>query len=140
FVEGNADNSRLIEKRKLFDLSALTLESLKKLAPGSLGFEYARFLEQHGLKLVFFKDVATDTPEGYFHRRVLETHDIWHVILGWPPDSLGELKLQGFMYAQMRWPTAPFYTGLALIGNMFKNPALVPEIYGAVAEGWALGK
>ena len=135
-----SENRPLFAKKVLFRREECDMARLRSLPEGTLGREFAGFLDRYGLNVEFYKQVSSETDGGYIHRRILETHDIWHTVLEIPPDPLGEIKIQGFMYAQIHWPTAPFYIGVAMAGGMFKDPNLVPAFVDAAFSGYALGK
>lgn len=86
-------------------------ETLRALPEGTLGREYARFLDREGISaegLVEASNEAADEPDYLDDRarvlslRLRDTHDLWHVVTGYQRDLFGEHALLAFTYAQTR--------------------------------------
>jgi ubiquinone biosynthesis protein COQ4 len=81
---------------------------LKTLPEGSLGRAYLAFVESEGISAEGIREAdgaaATDRrrPEVfiYMHRRMRDTHDLWHTVTGYKGDVLGELALLAFTLGQ----------------------------------------
>ena len=52
-------------------------------------------------------NIAIEDEESWFLHHLFMTHDIWHVVTGWPNDERGEVGLGGFYCGQLRSP--PFF-------------------------------
>ena len=101
-------------------------ESLRALPEGTLGREYARFLDDEGLSADGLVE-ASEEEEDDTHfvdprarvlsRRLRDTHDLWHVAAGYQRDLFGEAALLGFTFAQGRNPGIGFIVMVA----MFKH-------------------
>src|SRR5262249_51956467 len=85
--------------RKPFDVDALM-----RLAPGSLGREYATFLKAREYQAEFFASNQVSDAGSYFSLRLRKTHDLYHVVTGFDTDVPGEIGLQGFYIGQMHLP------------------------------------
>ena len=133
------EGARLFERKPLFCSSSLTIASLESAQDGSLAKEYARFLKLHGLKPVFYnrKVLEVQGDESYFVHRILQTHDLWHVVLGYNTSELHEIELQTFLFRQTGWPTAPYIIGGYIIREAAKNCTNLPNVFEAVTRGWA---
>mmetsp|Transcript_23944 Transcript_23944/g.50206 ORF Transcript_23944/g.50206 Transcript_23944/m.50206 type:complete len:241 (+) Transcript_23944:257-979(+) len=96
----------ILQDRPLIGSSSLPLASLRSMPDGSLGCEYARFLETHR----FNPDERTavnfiDDPElAYVMLRYRQVHDLWHVVFALPPTFLGEVALKWLEAAQTGLP------------------------------------
>lgn len=81
-----------------FDVS---LDKLRQLPAGSLGREYVRMLDDKGLGPL---EVTAETREKFtenpYPLRYTTTHDLFHVLTGFPTTPAGELGLLAFMIAQ----------------------------------------
>lgn len=99
---------------------------LRELANGTLGREYARFLDCEGISaegLVDASEEHLDDEEGFFlderarclSNRLRDTHDLWHVVTGYQRDLFGEHALLAFSYAQTRNPGIAFIVVMAAI-------------------------
>lgn len=92
-------NERLREMGNgYFDVS---LEELRRMPTGSLGREYVRMLDDKGLAPL---EVTPETREQFkdnpYPLRYTTTHDLFHVLTGFPTTPAGELGLLAFMIAQ----------------------------------------
>jgi ubiquinone biosynthesis protein COQ4 len=82
---------------------------LQRLPEGSVGAAYRRFIAAERLSAGGLAEESRKArggaadllhPYAWFGRRIRDTHDIWHVLTGYGRDSLGELCLVAFSYAQ----------------------------------------
>lgn len=80
------------------------LQQLRALPEGSLGREFAAFLDQRGLDPagVYHSPLDTTGDATEFKRHLERSHDLWHVVLGFDTDVAGELGLQAFYIAQLQ--------------------------------------
>jgi ubiquinone biosynthesis protein COQ4 len=109
--ERDVDGRRVLADRPAIDSAHVDLGALAALPEGTLGREYARFIQGNGLTLDVFKaPVGVDEHVAYLVQRVRQTHDLWHVVTGYTPDVKGEVLLQAFTFAQLRVPSALFIT------------------------------
>ncbi|MFT4613001.1 MAG: ubiquinone biosynthesis protein COQ4 [Bacteroidia bacterium] len=94
---------------------------LSSLPAGSLGLAYfdwtsTRDFTADGLAEVISNQVGRETkdPRSTMSARVVDMHDLWHVLNGWDSDIFGEMHLLGYSYAQLGgWA----WLILALIAN-----------------------
>ncbi len=84
---------------------------LRELSDGTLGREYARFLDKEGISAEGLVDASEDQYDDAVYRderarvlgmRLRDTHDLWHVVTGYQRDLFGEHALLSFTYAQTR--------------------------------------
>jgi len=116
------------------------LEALRALPDGSLGREYARFMDDNGLTPEALREVSDAGDElSQFRAGVRRSHDVWHVASGWTPDLLGELGLQAFYLAQLRVPFPAFVLAAGLLHTVLKRREHFYDVLDAVAEGWRQG-
>lgn len=83
-------------------------ESLAAMPVGSLGRTYFEWTERRdfdaeGIADAISKQVPRDLdgPVATLAARVVDQHDLWHVLNGWDSDVHGEVHLLGFSYAQL---------------------------------------
>jgi ubiquinone biosynthesis protein COQ4 len=113
----------LNEKRDI--LSVLqNRDRLRDLPGGTLGHEYARFLDREGISAEGLVDaseehmddqVFLDERARCLSNRLRDTHDLWHVVTGYQRDLFGEHALLAFSYAQTRNPGIGFIVVMAAI-------------------------
>jgi ubiquinone biosynthesis protein COQ4 len=97
----------LDEKRDILPLLE-DREALRALPDGTLGREYARFLDGEGLDAAGLVHSSMELADVDFlddRARVLkdrlrDVHDLWHVVTGYHRDIVGEVALLAFTYAQ----------------------------------------
>ena len=101
---------------KLFPPNHLLKTNLKRIS--SRGKEHREWIEnQH--------------PYSWMARRYRDTHDIWHVLTGFPPDDIGEMRLAMFTFAQtgaINWFMLAFGF-LTVNGINLKNIGIMIEAY-----------
>lgn len=121
-------------------LGIVNLEELIQLPTHTLGYAYADFMLQRGLKPPV---ILIDHPHPlvFLSVHMGEIHDIWHVVTGCDTSLLGEMKLQAFSAAQLR--VSGFWVFL-LAKNLIKTAIEDVQSFearmDAVVEGWLLGK
>jgi len=121
-------------------LGAFTMPEVLAMPEGSLGREYGLFMQRHGLTPDAIPRVEDDEGPGYIRAHLYETHDLWHVLTGFPPDPEGEAGLQAVYAAQL-----PGILNGALVAALLLNAAIerssrkTKERFDAVARGWDLG-
>lgn len=110
FAKVSADpvGRRILEEKRDLRAALGDRESLAAMPPGSLGRTYfdwteARAFDADGIADVIGAQVPRDLldPSDVMAARVVDMHDLWHVLNGWDSDIEGELHLLGFSYAQL---------------------------------------
>lgn len=77
------------------------LGELRRLPAGTLGREYVRLLDDKGLQpLDVTPAVREKFKDNLYPLRYTTTHDLFHVLTGFPTTPAGELGLFAFMIAQ----------------------------------------
>jgi ubiquinone biosynthesis protein COQ4 len=121
------------------------LEMLLNLPQDSLGYVYAKSLQEAGLKPLdvdpsLFSWERVDSDVSYVEYRYQITHDLWHVATGFDTSPLGELGLQAFYLAQFRLPSALVALVGGLVGFMVSSPEALPSLMATIEQGWQMGK
>ena len=120
-------------------LGSVDLPALRGLPEGTLGREFARFLDTHQLDIHALPVKGIHDRGGYVVAHLYETHDIWHVMFGFDPSITGELGLQATYASQF-----PAKLPLLLIPAILLNTLLFSfeetrERMDALVLGWRLG-
>jgi ubiquinone biosynthesis protein Coq4 len=118
---------------------AVDLERLRRMPPGSLGRKFADHMIRNSLKPQFFPAVQAHDACTALQIHLFQTHDIWHVFLGFDVSVEGELGLMAFWANQlptMRLP--PLVLGIGLLNADFFQPAQVSKRIQAIADGWKM--
>lgn len=105
--------------RRIRDLPRFpfSFQQLAAMPDQSLGRELVNFLQAHNLKMLQW----------------YETHDIKHLVLGYPPNECGEVALQFFMLGNRHYSPAVWLTVVTGLLTM-------PEYYGAFYKAWKRGR
>ena len=84
-------------------------EGLRALPEGSLGREYLAFVEAEGISadgLVDASDISRQRNEAaelrWIRNWLRDSHDLWHAVLGYKGDLIGEAALLAFSHYQTR--------------------------------------
>lgn len=91
------------ERLRALDESCLEvdLDELRQMPEGSVGRTYARHLDEHGLQpMRVSAAVQRRYADNPLALRYTTTHDLFHVLTGFPTTPAGELGLFAFMIAQ----------------------------------------
>ena len=100
----------LDEQRSLLPVLS-DLESLQALPEGSLGREYARFMEEEELSVTDFAEASLASMSALDYRdqrawtlaqRLRDMHDLIHVVSGYGRDLLGEMAVLSFSSGRRR--------------------------------------
>jgi ubiquinone biosynthesis protein COQ4 len=113
----------LEEKRDI--LSVLkNRDALRAMPDGSLGREYARFLDRENISAEGLVEASNEDSDDLvfldekarvLSMRLRDIHDLWHVVTGYQRDLFGEHALLAFSYAQTRNHGIAFIVVMAAI-------------------------
>lgn len=96
----------VLEKGRDLEATLSDRAALAAMPPGSLGRAYFEWTAQRNFDAAGIAE-AVQVPRdlgGPFPTltaRIVDQHDLWHVLNGWDSDIHGELHLLGFSYAQI---------------------------------------
>jgi hypothetical protein len=131
-----------------------TLAALANCADGSLGAAWRNFVIDNNLVEhlaagyhVRHRELAESGKLArmpklleYKVLRGFQTHDLHHVLTGYPATPLGELSLQAFQLAQMNYPYAAMWIAVVAGHMTLVDPLLINPAMDAISDGWALGR
>lgn len=131
-----------------------SLSQLDGYAPGTLGAAYKDFMVEHDLveKLAEgYRDLLDEVASSgrldrmpyvirYKVLRGYQTHDMHHVLTGYPPTPEGEIALQAFGLAQQNYPYAGMWLAVVTGHMTFLNPDLITPAMDAISDGWQRGR
>ncbi|MDC0720314.1 Coq4 family protein [Nannocystis bainbridge] len=120
----------------------LKLEALRTLPEGSLGREFARFLDARKLDPNGVYHSAADTvgDAALMKLHLERSHDLWHTVLGFDTDVAGELGLQAFYIAQLQSPLGHLLLSAGLLNGMLFQYEDGDRRMEAITRGWRLGQ
>lgn len=131
-----------------------TLASFDHCAPGTLGHAYRAFMVDNDLveelaagyrifhdRLRADGQLARMPPElEYKVLRGFQTHDLHHVLTGYPATPLGELAVQAFGLAQLDFPYAAMWIAVVTAHMALVDPYLIKPAMDAITDGWSYGR
>ena len=121
------------------------IATLKNCAAGSLGERFYRLIVDNGfdVEVLNREELAlTSLPPvlRYTNTRILQTHDLWHLVAGYDTTILHEIGISAFQLAQFgHLYSAAFLATVATLTSQAE--AVAAQIYFAtVAAAWAHGR
>jgi ubiquinone biosynthesis protein Coq4 len=127
----------LVERR--YQPPPVTLAELEALPPGTLGRTYADFIESHHFNPHFFHHEVMDDAMAYVINRLRDTHDIWHVVLGFDASEAGESGMNAFTFTQSGNPSTCLLMAAKLIRSIPQSAAERERVIGRIVRGFTLG-
>lgn len=118
--------------------------ALARLPEGSLGRAYLAFVESENISPEGisaaddegrFREQGLPAPLDYVHARLRDTHDLWHALVGYRGDVLGEVALLAFTFAQTRNPGIALMVGIGLL-----KLASIPGSRRLILDGYRRGR
>jgi ubiquinone biosynthesis protein Coq4 len=122
-----------------------TLASLAKQPPGSLGDVFHRLIVDNGFDLeVMDRDALglndLPTPLGYLNARILQCHDLWHIVAGYRTTGLHEIAISAFQLAQFGHTYSAIFLAVIAAGGAMREPASYPIIMETIFTAWRHGR
>ncbi len=130
------------------------LADLDAYGPGTLGHAYRRFMVDNHLAerlAVGYRELHEDFERSgklahmpkvlqYKVLRGFQTHDLHHVVTGYPATPFGEFSLQAFQLAQMDFPYAAMWIAVVTTHMALVDPYMIKPAMDALADGWSFGR
>lgn len=130
------------------------LTTLDDCAPGTLGHAYRAFMVDNELVehlaagyRARHQDLEASgkidrMPPAIAYKvvRGFQTHDLHHVMTGYPATPFGELALQAFQLAQMDFPYAAMWIAVVSGHMALVDPLLIQPAMDAITDGWSRGR
>lgn len=123
-LEATPEGRGLLARRPdIVDLLA-DRAALARLPEGTLGRAYLDFVESENISADGIRDAGVKgmeldvttlpAPLDWMHARMRDTHDLWHAVVGYKGDVLGETALLAFLLAQTKNPAIALIVGIGL--------------------------
>ena len=120
----------------------IDLDQLSKMPEGSLGKIFATNLLEEGFdpkELTEIDPYPINSDREYLLHRNWQTHDILHTLTGFNVNTLGELGLQAYSFANCRQPMHLFIMTATLFKAGDSNVEAFEIILSAIMRGFTLG-
>jgi ubiquinone biosynthesis protein COQ4 len=112
---------RLCERRRLLE-TLVDRDKLAAMPDGSFGRAYLAFIDREGITAAGLVQASVDgqmshgDPDtAYVQQELRDMHDLWHTLLGYKGDLLGESAILAFSFAQTWHPGVGFLVGVGLV-------------------------
>ena len=122
-----------------------TLEALSRAPAGSLAAAFHSLVVDNGFDLeVLDRDgLGLDklpAPLGYLNARILQCHDLWHIVGGYQTTALHEVAISGFQLGQFGHHYSAMFLGMVLTRVAFERPEGGPLLLDTILSAWAHGR
>jgi ubiquinone biosynthesis protein COQ4 len=121
-------------------LQPIDLAALRALPAGTLGRTFAEMMDARGLDPASIPRRAAPDDREYVRAHLYETHDIWHVVLGFDTDIAGEIGLQATYIAQLGGALPPVLVTGGLLHGVLVAPDDWAPRFESVVRGYQMGK
>lgn len=132
----------------------MSIDALGAYAAGSLGAYYHDFMVLNDLAerlALGYRELHQEFARGgriarmpaviqYKVLRGYQTHDLHHVLTGYPATPFGEIALQAFGLAQMDFPYAAMWIAVVTTHMALVDPWLIKPVMDSISDGWAYGR
>lgn len=130
----------LIDSRKRLERFH-DISELKKCNENTLGFLYAKHIEENNIKQVIPLNAEISSDYQYIVHRVIMTHDIYHVILGRNTTFNDEGAVAAFTLSQIpHYMPANFHIAAGILRAVCKEKDDLSESYSVVYNALIQGK
>lgn len=141
-LEATSGGTRLLRERPEILDRLVDRAALRGLPADSLAHAYLRFVEDEGITAEGLREASVRGESGerdrspeveFIRRRLRDAHDLWHTVLGYRGDLVGEAAVLAFTFAQTRNPALGT---LALLGLLkLRTPEARAVIAAALVRG-----
>jgi ubiquinone biosynthesis protein Coq4 len=123
----------------------ITLEDLTDCPTDSLGGAVRSFVVDNGFDLeVLDRDAlgldSLPDPLGYLNIRILQCHDIWHLVADHKTSGLHEVSVSGFQMGQFGHQYSSMFLGMVLAKVAFTQPDAFAFTLDTILTGYRHGR
>ena len=123
----------------------LDVGSLARLPTGSLGADLLTTLTANGFDAEVLDRQAIGLAKlprrlRYLNTRILQMHDIWHLVAGYQTTGLHEVGISAFQLAQFGHGYSAMFLASVLSLGCARQPEGLPILMQIVSEGWLHGR
>ena len=122
-----------------------TLEALALAPSGSLGAAFHSLIVDNGFDLeVLDRDALgladLPAPLDYLNARILQCHDLWHILGGYQTTGLHEVAISGFQAGQFGHNYSAMFLGMVLTKMSFSEAPVLPMMLDIILSAWTHGR
>lgn len=121
------------------------LDALAAAPENSLGHALYRLIIDNGYDLeVLDRDTLHLTrlpaPLDYLNTRILQSHDLWHLVAGYRTTKLHEIALSAFQLAQFGHNYSAMFLSVVVTTAAFHTPAATTLLLDTIFSAWTHGR
>jgi ubiquinone biosynthesis protein Coq4 len=122
-----------------------TLKALARCPAESLGGRFHALIVDNGFDLeVLDRDALgldkLPPPLDYLNARILQCHDLWHIVAGYETTALHEVAISAFQLAQFGHHYSSMFLAMVLTRVAFERPEGGPLMLQTILTAWAHGR
>ena len=122
-----------------------TLEALARCPQDSLGATFHALIVDNGFDLeVLDRETLglekLPAPLPYLNARILQCHDLWHIVAGYRTTALHEVAISAFQLAQFGHHYSSMFLGMVLARVAFEQPQGGKLMLDTILTAWAHGR
>ncbi|MDO9249773.1 MAG: Coq4 family protein [Phenylobacterium sp.] len=122
-----------------------TLEALARCPAGSLGAEFHDLIVDNDFDLEVLDREALGladmpAPLDYLNARILQCHDLWHLLAGYRTTALHEVAISGFQMAQFGHHYSSMFLGMVTSKIALGQAEALPLFLDTILSAWTHGR
>lgn len=127
------------------DPTPFTMPQLAACPKGSLGGDLHDLIVDNNFDLEVLprEQLAFSSlpvPLGYVNSRILQCHDLWHLLAGYRPTILQEVAISGFQLAQFGHHYSSMFLAVTVTKVALTSPPTLELMLDTIFSGWAHGR
>ena len=121
------------------------LDELATRPAGSLARDFHDLIADNGFDLEVLDRDALGLDKlpptlAYLNARILQCHDLWHIVGGYAQTALHEVAISGFQLGQFGHHYSSMFLGMVLARVAFERPQGGPLMLDTILAAWAHGR
>ena len=125
--------------------SKFTLSALARCPAGSLGAEFHDLIVDNGFDLeVLDRETLgladMPAPLDYLNARILQCHDLWHILAGYRTTALHEVAISGFQMAQFGHHYSSMFLAMITSKIALNQTEALPLFLDIILTAWTHGR
>lgn len=128
------------------DIPDIQIDDLKNKPPKSFGDVFFRLITENNFDVEVLPSEEMsleDNPHptlAFTTKRILQTHDVYHIIADYPITPLGEVAISGFQLAQLGQNYSASFFAVTSRITLLRNPTVFGTFVQLALEGWNHGR
>lgn len=121
------------------------MATLQRCPEGSLGYALYRLIIDNGYDPEVLQRDAIGLSElphvlHYLNARILQMHEVWHLVAGYETTGTGEIAISSFQLAQFGHNYSAMFLAAVMAIGTFKEPRSFNVLMQVINEGWQHGR